>query len=207
MSNIVEALKRFNRKERYWLLRNALGDGSKRLGDDFRQNLGEILDIKVPAHAWWAMDYHLDSIIGALHLCTGGKVGDKVQNDKKLVHGTHGDVDMVVAFNKTLILIEAKGVTAWSNSQLNPKVDRLVQIFGEGDSLPGGVTLRFVLTSPLQSNKLVRDGVKPWPKWMTGSDKKPLFQTLKMDKGLLKVVRCGDDGKSNKDGKSWNISN
>ncbi len=66
MSKLVESLEKFNRKERYWLLKNALKSDSMVLGEEFRKNLGKKIGISIPENAWWAMDYHLDWLIGAL---------------------------------------------------------------------------------------------------------------------------------------------
>jgi hypothetical protein len=67
---LVECLKLFNRKERYWLIRNALGQnsGDLPLSDSFRQKLGKEIGTEIPVEAWWALDYHIDWLFGALVL-------------------------------------------------------------------------------------------------------------------------------------------
>lgn len=205
MTDLVTVLKRFNRKERYWLLRTALGANSERLDGGFREQLENRLGIKIPANAWWAMDYHLDWLIGALHLLNGG-TEDKAR-ENRMVTGTQEDIDLVIAFDGTLILIEAKGDTPWSNPQLNSKVDRLEQIFAGGD-FPGGLMLHFVLMSPKPSENLERAPTGDWPKWMCNSDGQPLH--LKMTFGdvaarFLKVVRCNDEGCPDKAATHWKV--
>ena len=63
---IVEALKKFNRKERYWVVRNALGPTSNQLGEGFRADLQRTIGIEIPEDAWWSIDYHIDWLVGAL---------------------------------------------------------------------------------------------------------------------------------------------
>ena len=54
MSALIEHLRSFNRKERFILLREALG--SDTLGDAFRRRLGDCIGVPVPADAFVAMD-------------------------------------------------------------------------------------------------------------------------------------------------------
>lgn len=204
MVSLVDALKTFNRKERYWLLRNAIGSNFELLDVDFRKRLGDAIGISIPQTAWWAMDYHLDWLIAALHLFGGGQKGVPVDNSSNGVQGTQEDMDLVVAFDNVLVLIEAKGETSWSNSQLKSKVDRLSAIFATESFR--GVDLKFLLMSPNKSEKLERTG--GWPKWMSGADGQPLFIPLTMDggpAGFSKVARCDKNGKTTKDGKSWKV--
>lgn len=207
--DLVTVLRQFNRKERYWLLRNALGKGSESLCDDFRRALSTVVGIEVPDDAWWAMDYHLDWLIGVLHLLEGGAENAAQKNDA-LVTGTQEDIDLVVAFANTLILIEAKAETSWSNKQLNSKVKRLEQIIDK-NNLPAGLTIRFVLMSPSQpSQRLERVGGLQWQKWMRDGVGQPLHLTLRMAFGddiadFRKIVRCDEEGNSNRLGTCWAI--
>lgn len=220
--NIVEALRQFNRKERYWLIRNALGPSSGQLGEDFRNAIGALLGIQVPEDAWWAMDYHLDWLVGALALeRDGGMVGDAqlnlvahVNNEPvALVQGNQEDVDLVVAFGSTLILIEAKGDTSWSNTQLNSKVARLQLILGEAGTAPSSLdhlSVYFILMSPKESGQLKRDLGGAWPVWML-KDGKPMWIPMRMaedglEPAFLRVVRCQDkNGLVGKEGSYWKI--
>lgn len=210
MADLVNTLKQFNRKERYWLLRNALGKNCEQLDEEFREALSQLVGIKIPTDAWWAMDYHLDWLVGALHLLKGRALGDPQKNNS-LVTGTQEDMDLVIAFADTLILIEAKADTSWSNSQLNSKVDRLIQIIGGENNLPAGLTLRFVLMSPKRSEQLKRNSGEPWPKWMVDGNNQPLHYPLVMVSGgdggqFMKVIRSDEKGAPNKDGKHWTVS-
>jgi hypothetical protein len=128
---LVEALRKFNRKERYWLIRNALGENSEKLDPKFRESLDEALSIQVREDAWWAMDYHLDWLVGALYLFSKGEgvaYEKQCNSNPRLVNGTQEDVDLIIAFDKTLIFIEAKGDAGWDDKQLNSKIGRLQNI-------------------------------------------------------------------------------
>jgi hypothetical protein len=150
---LVEALKMFNRKERYWLIRNALGVNSEKLDSEFRKLLKEKHFIEVPENAWWAMDYQIDWLIGALHLfkCQGEEaVCEKPEiNKPQLFTGTIQDIDFLVAFKNTLIFIEAKGDAPWNCEQLNSKIGRLQNIVKEFNS----VETHFLLISPKPPQK------------------------------------------------------
>lgn len=212
--NLVKALRQFNRKERYWLIRNALGPGSGQLGEDFRYAIGALLGIQIPEDAWWAMDYHLDWLVGALALKRDSRMIGKAQpNPDTLVQGNQEDIDLVVAFGNTLILIEAKGDTSWSNTQLNSKVPRLENILGEVGADPSSLnhlSVYFILMSPKESEQLKRKPDQPWPVWML-KDGKPMWIPMRMaeaglEPAFLRVVRCKDaDGLVGKEGSHWKI--
>lgn len=210
--NIADALKKFNRKERYWLIRNALGAGSDRIGERFRHQLGTTIGIDIPQDAWWSMDYHLDWLVGALALFQDEEIIGKAQsNPDGLVQGNQEDIDLVVAFGTTLILVEAKGDTSWSNAQLNSKVPRLEAILGKNHvnhSKLNDLSVYFVLMSPKRSDKLLRNGGLAWPDWMTDQRGQPLWLPMHMAEAdehpsFLKVTRCMESGSVSKDGIFW----
>jgi hypothetical protein len=66
MSNIVDWLILFNRKERYYLIRQALGTFI--LGDEFRQALSEAIGVPIPDNTRTLMDYHLDWVYASVRL-------------------------------------------------------------------------------------------------------------------------------------------
>jgi hypothetical protein len=72
MTPLSEILERFNRKERNLLIRHILGHNVKKLqlSEKFRRDLAEKLQIKagIPEDAWWATDYHIAWIAGAVGL-------------------------------------------------------------------------------------------------------------------------------------------
>ena len=215
--NLVEALAAFNRKERYWLLQNALGRGALTLDDGFRARLHDCVKLDIPEDAWWAMDYHLDWLVGALRMVDGGTVEDPAQpNEKDLVKGNQEDMDLIVAFGDTLILIEAKGDTSWGNTQIHSKLNRLDAMLQRQERLMGFVPrLRLVLISPKESKGLdVPEG--GWPEWMLNADRKPFWMDMEMgpDRPRLpngrpdfrKVSRWNAErNRPDKDGSHWKV--
>lgn len=211
---LVEALKKFNRKERYWVIRNALGNRSDQLGEMFRQNLQQTIGIEIPEDSWWAIDYHIDWLVGALALFADDAVVAKPQpNGNSLVKGNQEDIDLVVAFGSTLVLIEAKGETSWSNSQLNSKLPRLEAILEadfQGLYQQQKLSVYFVLMSPKRSKRLLRPGGLPWPSWMAAKDGTPFWMPLQLADGrespsFFKVTRCRKNGDVSELGQSWKV--
>lgn len=207
--NLVKALARFNRKERYWLIRNALGPSSARLDDAFLYKLKLAIGKEVPPDAWWAMDYHLDWLIGALSLVADEDDDKSVHqvrpNSLNFVTGSQEDMDLVVAFDKVLVLIEAKGESAWSNSQFNSKVARLEAMRNAG-LLPESITVFLVVMSPDAPVKLMARPDSPWQTWVCGADGSLRHIPLTMDEKLLKVTRCDEvSAQPDSKGTSWKI--
>src|ERR1035437_820450 len=63
---LVETLKMFNRKERHWLVRNALRGKSVKLDPEFLESIERALPIivpKEPEEVWWAMDFLLTGLL------------------------------------------------------------------------------------------------------------------------------------------------
>lgn len=207
---IIKALERFNRKERYWLIRNALGSAAV-LDGNFRARLGSVVGMDIPEDAWWAMDYHIDWLVGALVLATGGTIDEAMTKHDSAVSGTQEDIDFIVAFGRVIVLVEAKGATSWSNSQTNSKLDRLTKII-DNPELRGDMELdiRYVLMSPREPQKLMRTNAEGWPRWMCrpGSDEPTwLALDMKSDDGFVRIAREGPGSESaNEAPRPWRIA-
>lgn len=200
MNKLTNLLESLNRKERFFLVGDALGNRKFNLGDDYRNNLQKVTGLKIPSNAWVGMDYHIDWIAAAVHVTTNNiDIADKWPNPKgkKIVRGTQEDVDLIVGFGDAsethLILIEAKGDTAWSNSQMNSKAERLGSIFGYGDGDRKHITTTLVLTSPTPPTKRLE--TKNWPNWMTDKNDRPLWMPMEMT-GRRQLIRCDENNKS-----------
>ena len=196
MSALIEQLKRFNRKERFFLVGLALDKPDFALGDGFRSSLEHLLPVSIPADAFVAMDYHLEWLFAAVR---GAQVGQRYSNADEFVKGNQEDIDLLVAFDEGkkahLILLEAKGDTAWSNKQMQSKVDRLTAVFNGADS--ERVEPHFVFVSRRPPQHLKTGG---WPPWID------VHNHLEMRvSGDLKVTRCDVEGNSNKGGEYWMI--
>ena len=129
MPDLIGLLKRFNRKERFFLITQAL---TCQLSDDFRLALGGTVDLQIPHDAFMAMDYHLDWLTAALYAHEHGKADLIYENpQQQIIKGNQEDIDLLVAFPEGekyhIVLVEAKGATGWTNKQMQSKADRLTR--------------------------------------------------------------------------------
>lgn len=208
MSQVIEFLRQFNRKERFILLSHVLGAQGEevfRLSPGFRGELGKELGLNIPKNAFVAMDYHLDWIQMALYLADKGEQMEIVPKPDKLINTSQRDIDLLVAFKDArskihLVLIEAKADTGWTNQQLAKKVERLRGVFPKESHDAEVVEPHFVLMSPQESDRIETSG---WPEWMRAKGAKAHWLKLPLPDGLLKATRW-DTGrnKSDQDGDS-----
>lgn len=205
MPDLIELLESFNRKERFFLISQALG--SFALSDDFRRELGGVLGLAIPHGAFTAMDYHLDWLAAALHAHDHGTVEGIFDNQgQQVIRGTQEDVDLLVAFQDRglfhLVLVEAKGATGWTNKQMRSKADRLAQIFGpEGDRYPG-VVPHICLVSPRPPQQLK---ASDWPGWMSRKDGSYIWLKLTFPEERVMVTRCDAGGRPSAEGEHFHI--
>lgn len=203
--DLIELLKSFNRKERYFLVRHALGNF--RLSDDFRRELGEEINLEILRCAFTAMDYHLDWLVAALFAYQRGGIDDLFQNSPQgIIKGTNEDSDLLVAFvgdgQYHLVLIEAKADGSWDNNQMRSKSGRLRQIFGcDGDRHPG-VVPHFCLMSPGRPEKL---DSSEWPEWMSRNNGSYYWIEMQFPTERLTVTVCDKDGRDLRNGNSFRI--
>jgi len=103
--DLIDALKRFNRKERFHLLHHVLGyEGwSFRLSEEFRKDLCSNIGERVPPGALVMMDYHLDWISMAVWLSGRHELPTRqtpALNEERVV-GNQEDIDLLVAFRSS----------------------------------------------------------------------------------------------------------
>jgi hypothetical protein len=216
--SISDALASFNRKERYWLVRNCLGAGPTPLCHGFRERLskalGPRLDGVIPDTAWWATDYHLDWLIAALH-CHAAPSEDGIfecrANVDRQIKGTQEDIDLIVVSERDIILVEVKAFGAWGRKQLDSKIKRLSELCdATGVAFPDTapdrqVRMHFVLMSRTPPEKVIYED---WPCWAVKSRKEPNWMKLRIEPALTElstVVRCGPTGKSDANGGYWTV--
>lgn len=206
-----ESLRRFNRKERFYVVREATKGGFE-LDESFKKRLEEKLEITIPAQdVFMAMDYHLDWIYASLFLC--GEASSQSENvnklNRELITATQEDVDLLIAAPDpvnpkitNLIMIEAKGDTCWTNKQATSKGKRLNKIFTLGlfEQL---IRPHYLIWSPNSSEKLEFDS---FPDWAKRDGKVPHIK-LTMDNDLMKITRCKENGKNDIDGDFWRVEN
>ena len=205
MQNIIEYLKDFNSKERFFLAGQILGNPSFIPSSEFREKLSDLLGISIPADALSAMDYHIDWLYASLNLAKDNDLSKIYPNVNRFIKAQQEDIDWLIAFKAQseyhLVLIEAKGVTGWTNKQMTSKAKRFADIFGkQGNSWPG-VVPHFVMMSSSQSK-----GIKfeKWPQWMAPNGKIKWLE-LPIPEYLIHVYRCNEQGHESKDGQSWKV--
>ena len=205
MSAIIQQLRGFNRKERYFLVGLALGNQEFRLSDTFRCKLGKLLTLDIPANAFAAMDYHLDWIYASLFLAANSHASSPYPRTGEIT-ATQQDVDFLVAFEDDkgchLIMLEAKGVGRFTNREMSSKACRLKAIFSSEEARKSKVNRYFAILSPKMP---VRLKTLRWPEWMRPGGELPWLK-LELPGNLKKVVRCDEDGKPDRDGRYWQVS-
>ena len=197
MATLLDNLRSLNRKERFILLREALGQDTFTLDSAFRASLKRSCGVDVPPGAFVAMDYHLDWIQMALYMAENPEAEAPLPDpDQELFKANQQDVDLLVAFEGRstthIVLIEAKADTGWNNKQLCLKADRLCLIFGRDGTRYDFATPHFLLASPKESKRLHSD---EWPPWMA-PDRVAKWVKLPLPQGLMKVTRCTLQGET-----------
>jgi hypothetical protein len=180
VSELTDILDQFNRKERNLLIRDALGHSSSQalsLDEAFRNRIGAALGgLQIPKDAWWATDYHLNWIAGALVLRRYGEeaigsaqIDISVDSPRRLVERSQEDVDLLIAFDTTMILVEVKAFGYFSNKQIDSKLDRW-RLLKRQSELPGSnVIFHFMLMSRAKPTRLnpppndLLSGMREWP--------------------------------------------
>ena len=204
MPDLIELLKSLNRKERFFLFSQALG--KFQLSDHFRRELGETIQLPIPAGSFAAMDYHLDGLTAALYAHECGEVKKIFDNPQQVVKGTQEDIDLLIAFRESdryhIVLVEAKGATGWRNRQMRSKAVRLKKIFGsEGNRYPR-VRPHFCIMSPRPPQRLK---ASESPGWMNRDDGSPYWLALDFPKGRKRVTRCDAEGSPTANGNHFRI--
>ncbi|WP_323895748.1 hypothetical protein [Aeromonas veronii] len=218
-NNLIDNLKSFNRKERFYLIGQMLGNPEFRMDDKQLDKISNLIGLTIPRKYFAAMDYHLDWIYASLFLTQNDAntafKRNSIENDgvkiDYQISGTQEDVDFLLAFvdheNTThIVMIEAKGDSYFTNTQLNSKNKRFKAIFGDEDTWPN-VKPHFLLCSPKEpQNVSIEDPVY----FMLTKDQNPIWFPLLMGTGKNKVIRCMDDDKNNKpssEGDHWKVEN
>lgn len=210
--SLIDNLKSFNRKERFYLIGQMLGNPEFHMDKTQLDEISKLIKVKIPNKCFAAMDYHLDWIYASLFLTQ--EHDEKpfprnfIDNNKKVdlqISGTQEDVDFLLAFvdpeNTThIVMIEAKGDSYFSNGQLDSKNKRFKAIFGNENTWPN-VRPHFIICSPKKSQKInieepayfmFKNFTLPWLK-------------LDMGDGKNKVTRCVQNGKPSNNGEHWKV--
>ncbi|MBQ0759888.1 MAG: hypothetical protein KBT72_09545 [Zhongshania sp.] len=212
----ISNLNVLNRKERYYLLLQVMGENAfvptKQFVGSLRNQFAQPA-INCDNFRFAAMDYHLDWIYAAFH-ATISHIDLKNDNlnelhpiakNKNLVSGTQQDIDFIMAFSDRqsdiihLVLIEAKGVGSWDIEQLKAKGARLRALF-ETHQLHEklNVVPHFLYVSPKAptENQLKSD----LPQLMSSpANHIPMW----LPTPLAKVTRCSKNGEPKAEGEFW----
>lgn len=186
MDDLIDILESFNRKERFFLIAQALGNPGFELSTGFREKLAKAVGldrqgIEIPACAFAAMDYHLNWVHASLVLahCTDDQGKKDLLGNGGIVNSQQ-DVDLLVAFKDDgnrhhLIFIEAKGYNTDGSSdglssfdnkrekdQLKSKARQLETILKPYGTPYPDVESHFCL----MTRKKPTNPPAPWEKWV-----------------------------------------
>ena len=84
--------------------------------------------------------------------------------------------------------------TAWSNTQMKSKVQRIKAMFGQDGFKRSGVTAILVLTSPTEPSDLQ---TTTWPERMAPGGKWR-WMPMEVAEGRTRLYRCNTNGKRSK---------
>jgi len=202
---IIKYLESFNRKERFHLVGQLLGNSAFNLDPSVLKKILDLLELEIPKSYFSAMDYHLDWIYASVALTNNDRDIPLLRNDL-CISGTQEDVDFLLAFeddleNTHIIMIEAKGDTSFTNKQIQSKANRLTAIFGNGENWPN-VIPHFLICSPVKPKQLE---INNFPDFMLNKNKEFIWFELTMPSNQNKPTRCHIDGKASKEGGYWKV--
>lgn len=228
VSDLLELLTSYNRKERFILLTQVVsGESALVVGDYFRAKLQGVIGLPIPESVpFLAMDFHLNWLYGALWEAAGGDpsgplfiVPDAPSPEggtRCAVEANQEDIDLILGWQADgrtqLVLVEAKAHSHWNTKQMASKAARLQAILFEDTQVA-----RFVRSSV--EVHLVLAGLKlptkpevfreQWPDEIrelnNDSQGKPkVISLLGSTAQTRRVGRLGSDGKSSVGG-NWHV--
>lgn len=204
-TDLISLLKYFNRKERFFLVGQALGNKEFRISEDFRKIISDKIGLEIPPDAFAAMDYHLDWIYASLYCADKGTTEFIADNPNLKLNSNQEDVDFIIAFNKNgvshIVLIEAKAESGWTNSQFLSKAERLKFVFGGDKFLWNDVKPYFFITSLRKPVNLKIDAL---PTYLKRSMDDIWFK-LDIPDNLIKITRCDEVGRASITGNKWKV--
>ncbi|MFP7409069.1 hypothetical protein [Aeromonas veronii] len=211
--DIISNLRSFNRKERFYLIGQMLGNPEFRMDDNQLDKISNLIGLTIPRKYFAAMDYHLDWIYASLYLTQNNPTGrvernfieeNEIETDYQ-ISGTQEDVDFLLAFVDEkkithIVMIEAKGDSYFSNGQLDSKNKRFKAIFGNENTWPN-VRPHFIICSPKKPQKIKIEE----PAYFIFKNSKLPWLELDMGNGKNKVTRCVKNGEPSSNGKHWKV--
>ena len=133
---------------------------------------------------WWSTDYHLDWLSAVLHIFqTGQDELEPIENRANWLTHDNDDIDLIIADNANIILIEVKACGGWKGFQLKEKGGRLRAlnaapkgVIFRSDSPTSKVKLWFALLS--RSNLQKKSVSADWRNWMLNDSTSPTHINL-----------------------------
>lgn len=205
-------LQSFNRKERFHLVGQMLGNKDFKLGkgvlksiiEDIGAQKFKLNDYGNPKNFFAAMDYHLDWIYASLILYSETNEQKTRSKERDCIKCTQEDIDFLISFtdndNTThIILIEAKGDSTFTNKQLESKKNRLNAIFGNKGKKWDKIKPHFILCSKKKPSYRINKANSPFGKGHF------LWFKIEMPNDLYKVTSCEDNGIQSQKGSCWKV--
>jgi hypothetical protein len=192
MSALTDLLEKFNRKERFWLLNDLIGSPFLKISPEFRRKLADETSRPIPDLVWWAFDYHIDWLVAVLRTFPAQpQLNKPLNNEASEIKGNPEDFDLIIAFDKEIILVEAK-TGFFSNPELKSKLARLNGIVSTDGITESGVRISFVLSNP-KIKKLKKLNEKQFfPAWALKKNGQPFRIDLPIFTNALTVSRCAN---------------
>ncbi|MEP9364011.1 hypothetical protein ABLE68_13665 [Nocardioides sp. CN2-186] len=197
MMGYDDNLRAFDSHERGILLQWIAGQDFI-LSDEVRRTIGAAIERVIPEAPFVAMDYTLDWLYAAVRTTHEGTeiATRRPWPGGKQLTASPEDIDLLIAWEDKdgphTILVEAKGFTGWSNSQMTSKAARLAAIFPS--DLAISFDVHFVLAGPKRSPGLSTEG---WPAWMSQNNRVH-FVNIPDPGTRYSVQRCDSDGRPTK---------
>ena len=196
--DLLNYIKCLNRKERYYVMKNAVSDMNV-LKSDFKIGLERAIGISIPKRGIYvAIDYHLDFLATALYLyrmnaklnknkgsfivkssiktlesvfpnCAMGGLMD----EHAINTGKQDDSDIIIVFKRDddyhIILVEAKCDTKWNQKQLIYKMERITILYNFIKDNDLNVKLYFTTYSPKMLDKFDFTTRYSFPSFLLGA--------------------------------------
>ncbi|WP_421219276.1 hypothetical protein [Aeromonas enteropelogenes] len=215
-NELIKNLKSFNRKERFYLIGQMLGNPEFRMDDNQLDKISKLIGLTIPRKYFAAMDYHLDWIYASLYLTKNNTASCVERNFTEengtaidyQISGTQEDVDFLLAFvdekqTTHLVMIEAKGDSYFSNAQLDSKNKRFKEIFGNENTWLN-VRPYFLICSPKRPKNII---IEEPAYFMLNQESKLTWFPLEIGDGKNKVTRCAEDERPCNNGDYWKVEN
>ena len=200
---VIDWLYCFNSKESFFLIKEILGNF--RISERFLNKISEKLKLgKMPSpdSIFCGMDFHLDWLYTSLELAKKGISPNSnvpAYPNENNIYANKQDIDFLIAYDMDsichIILIEAKGVTGWTNKQMDSKMHRISNLKWNG------IQPHFILISPNKPQKL---NVSSYPNWAK-TDNEINWIELPMPDSLKSVMRCDKEKNESENGDNWTV--